>query len=92
MGWIHDEQAGVLEYHDRRGERVHRVPLSGAASPAATLDLLFHAAASPVLTDEDVGRLLRLLASWSSGPEAPAPSARRRTPAVPRRRERQTHP
>ena len=62
MGWVYDGAIGVLEYYDRRGERVHKLDISAAAGTPGILDLLFHAADSTQLTDEDIGRLVRLLA------------------------------
>ena len=63
MGWVFDGSAGRLEYYDRRGARVHEFSVSAIAGVHGVLDLLFSAADSSKLTDEDVGRLVRLLAA-----------------------------
>ena len=63
MGWVYDGSAGRLEYYDRRGARVHEFSVAAIAGAPGVLDLLFSAADSSKLTDEDVGRLVRLLAA-----------------------------
>jgi hypothetical protein len=56
MGWVFDGSAGRLEYYDRRGARVHEFSVAAIAGVHGVLDLLFSAAESSKLTDEDVGR------------------------------------
>ena len=63
MGWVFDGSAGRLEYYDRRGARVHEFSVAAIAGVHGVLDLLFSAADSSKLTDEDLGRLVRLLAA-----------------------------
>jgi hypothetical protein len=63
MAWVYDGSQGVLEYYNRRGERVQGTEVRCGAGSPGTLDLLFRVAEAPGLTDEDLGRLVRLLAS-----------------------------
>ena len=61
MGWVYNGSVGRLEFYDRRGARLHEFSVAAIAGAAGILDLLSHAAESPKLSDEDVGRLVRLL-------------------------------
>ena len=61
MGWVYNGSAGRLEFYDRRGARLHECSVSAIAGAAGILDLFSHAAESPKLSDEDVGRLVRLV-------------------------------
>jgi len=63
MGWVYNGSIGRLEYYDRRGARVHEYSVAAISGGHGVLDLLFSAAESSKLTDEDVGRLVRLLAA-----------------------------
>ena len=63
MGWVYDGSQGRLAYYDRRGARIHDYSVAAIAGAAGVLDLLFQAAESSKLSDEDVGRLVRLLAA-----------------------------
>ena len=63
MGWVYNGSLGRLEFYDRRGARVHGFNVASNAGAAGIVDLLFHAADSSGLSDEDIGRLVRLLAA-----------------------------
>ena len=63
MGWVFNGSAGRVEYYDRRGARLHDFSVAAISGAPGVLDLLFHAAESAKLSDEDVGRLVRLLAA-----------------------------
>jgi hypothetical protein len=61
MGWVYNGSAGRLEFYDRRGARLHEFSVVAISGAPGILDLLCHAAESAKLSDEDVGRLVRLL-------------------------------
>jgi hypothetical protein len=63
MGWVYNGSVGRLEFYDKRGERVQGFNIAATAGAPGIIDLLFLAAETPALTDEDVGRLVRVLAA-----------------------------
>ena len=63
MGWVYNGSLGRLEFYDKRGERVQGFNVAATAGAPGILDLLFLAADTTALSDEDVGRLVRVLAA-----------------------------
>lgn len=61
MGWVDDE--GRLEFQDRLGRAILDLGVARDETATALLDRFFHAAACRRLAEEDLGRLVRLLAT-----------------------------